>query len=204
VIAIYDPSARGREQSQNRWKRDAQLLYDEHKRNPEDPRTTFYLAQTYACLGDLENAKYWYTFRTQQQGWDQENYMAFYRLGTIYEALQDWPSALYNFLKAYSMRPWRVEPLIAMAMHYLREQNFTLTFMFARQAVDVKPQPTEVLFVDKMFYDFTRYDLLGIAAWYIGEYEIGEKAVLKALEYAPDLEHLQYNLKLYKSKTLKA
>ena len=102
------------------------------------------------------------------------------------------------------MRPWRVEPLIAMAMHYLREQNFTLTFMFARQAVDVKPQPTEVLFVDKMFYDFTRYDLLGIAAWYIGEYEIGEKAVLKALEYAPDLEHLQYNLKLYKSKTLKA
>lgn len=204
VLAVYDPSTRGRTQSQNRWKRDAQLLYDEHKRNPQDPRTTFYLAQTYACLGDLENAKYWYQFRTQQQGWDQENYMAFYRLGSIYEALNDWPQALYNYLKAYSMRPWRVEPLIVVGLHYIREQNFTLAFMFARQAAEVSPRPTEVLFVDKVFYDFTRYDLLGIAAWYIGEYAIGEKAVMKALEYAPDAEYLKTNLALYKSKNLSA
>jgi tetratricopeptide (TPR) repeat protein len=202
VNAIYDPSARGREQSQNRWKRDAKLLYDEHKRNPEDPRTTFYLAQTYACLGDLENASYWYKFRTQQQGWDQENYMAFYRLAGIYEALNDWPNALYNYLKAYSMRPWRVEPLVVVGLHYLREQNFVLSFMFAKQAVGVVPRPTEVLFVDKVFYDFTRYDLLGMAAWYVGEYEIGEKAVEKALLYAPDAQHLQYNLSLYKSKKI--
>jgi glycosyltransferase involved in cell wall biosynthesis len=202
VIAIYDPSAKGREQSQNRWKRDAKLLYDEHKRNPEDPRSTFYLAQTYACLGDLENAKYWYQFRTQQQGWDQENYMAFYRLGGIFEALNDWPNALFNYLKAYSMRPWRVEPLIALGMHYLKEQNFVLAFMFSKQAVGITPRPTEVLFVDKVFYDFTRYDLLGMSAWYVGEYEIGEKAVEKALLYAPDAEHLEYNLSLYKSKKI--
>ncbi len=202
VIAIYDPSVKGREQSQNRWKRDAKLLYDEHKRNPEDPRTTFYLAQTYACLGDLENAKYWYQFRTQQKGWDQENYMAFYRLGGIFEALNDWSNALFNYLKAYSMRPWRVEPLIALGMHYLKEQNFVLAFMFSKQAVSVIPQPTEVLFVDKIHYDFTRYDLLGMSAWYVGEYEIGEKAVEQALLYAPGAEHLQYNLSLYKSKRI--
>lgn len=198
IIAIYDPSLKGKEQSQNRWKRDAQLLYDEHKRNPEDPRTTFYLAQTYACLGDLENALYWYKFRTQQKGWDQENYMAFYRLAGIYNALNDWPNALYYYLKAYSMRPWRVEPLVNIGMHYIQEENFPLAFMFARQAVDVKPQPSEVLFVDKIFYEFTRYDLLAMSAWYVGEYEVGYNAVLKALEYFPDASYLKYNLDQYK------
>lgn len=203
VMAIYAPSNRGKEQSQRRWNRDAKLLYDEHKRNPTDPRTTFYLAQTYACLGDLENALYWYQFRTQQQGWDQENYMAFYRLGSIYDALGDWPNALANFIKAYSMRPWRVEPLIAIASHYLQAQDFVTSFMFARQACEIEARASEVLFVDKIFYVYTRYDILGIASWYIGQYDIGEKAVLKALEFDPSSTHLQFNLSLYQNKRLK-
>ncbi len=203
TMAIYAPSNRGREQSQKRWTRDANLLLAEHKRNPTDPRTTFYLAQTYACLGDLENALYWYQVRTQQQGWDQENYMAYYRLGTVYDALGDWPKALVNFIKAFSMRPWRVEPLIAIASHYLQMQDFVTSFMFARQACEVEPRASEVLFVDRIFYDYTRYDLLGIASWYVGQYEIGEKAVLKALAFNPDANHLKFNLSLYEGKKLK-
>lgn len=203
VMAVYAPSNQGREQSQRRWTRDANLLFEEHKRNPTDPRTTFYLAQTYACLGDLKNALYWYQFRSQQQGWDQENYMAFYRLGTVYDAMGDWPNALFNFMKAYSMRPWRVEPLVIIATHYLQLQDFVTSFMFARQACEVEFKETEVLFVDKIFYDYTRYDLLGIASWYVGQYEIGEKAVLKALEYDPASTHLKFNLSLYESKKLK-
>jgi tetratricopeptide (TPR) repeat protein len=202
VMAIYAPSNTGREQSQRRWTRDANLLFEEHKRNPTDPRTTFYLAQTYACLGDLKNALYWYQFRTQQPGWDQENYMAFYRLATVYEGMGDWPNALFNYIKAYSMRPCRVEPLVAIASHYLHVQDFVTSFMFARQACEVEFSPSEVLFVDKVFYEYTRYDLLGIAAWYVGQYEIGEKAVKKALEYNPELTHLKNNLSLYESKRL--
>ena len=203
VMAIYAPSNQGREQSQRRWTRDANLLLEEHKRNPTDPRTTFYLAQTYACLGDLKNALYWYQFRSQQAGWDQENYMAYYRLGTVYDAMGDWPNALFNFIKAFSMRPCRVEPLIAIASHYLHIQDFVTSFMFARQACEVEAQASEVLFVDKVFYDYTRYDILGIAAWYIGQYEIGYKAVLKALEHDPESTHLKFNLSLYESKLLK-
>lgn len=202
VMAIYAPSSRGAEQSKNRWTRDAKLLLDEHKRNPTDPRTTFYLAQTYACLGDLDNALYWYQFRSQQQGWDQENYMAFYRIGTVYDAKGDWPNALFYFLKAYSMRPWRVEPLVAIASHYLKVQDFPATFMFARQACEVEKRDTDVLFVDKIFYDYTRYDILGMAAWYVGQYEIGEKAILKALEYNPDSAGLKYNLEIYQNRRL--
>ncbi|MBI2345110.1 hypothetical protein HYV10_03495 [Candidatus Dependentiae bacterium] len=203
VMAIYAPSNRGREQSQRRWTRDAKLLYDEHKRNPTDPRTTFYLAQTYACLGDLDNALYWYQFRTQQQGWDQENYMAYYRLAVVYDAKGDWPNALVNFIKAYSLRPWRVEPLVAIASHYLKIQDFFTAFMFARQASEIEPKPSEVLFVDKIFYDYTRYDLLGITAWYVGQYEIGEKALIKALEFDSTSTNLQHNLSLYQNRKLK-
>ncbi len=128
--------------------------------------------------------------------------MAVYRLATVYDAMGDWPNALVHFIKAYSMRPFRVEPLVAIASHYLQVQDFNTSFMFARQACEIEPRASEVLFVDKVFYDYTRYDLLGIAAWYVGQYEIGEQAVLKALEYTPDSTHLKFNLSLYENKKL--
>ena len=67
-----------------RWQRDKELLMKEHLANPMDSRTAFYLAQTFDCLGDLENAYKYYELRTHLRGWDEEDFMARYRLGASY------------------------------------------------------------------------------------------------------------------------
>lgn len=197
VYFVWAPTRFGMDKTQSRWYRDRDILLKEYDKNPNDPRTTFYLAQTYACLGDWENAAYWYTIRSEQPGWDQENYMAYYKLADAYEHLENWPKALWNYLKAYSLRPQRAEPLVRLAQHYLAVRDFTTAFLFAHQAVRIPVFETENLFFDKIMYDFVRYDLLGIASWYVGEFEVGEQAVRKAMEYWPDAAHLKFNLGLY-------
>lgn len=194
---IWSPTRMGWDKTHSRWHRDRDMLLKEYDKNPNDPRTTFYLAQTYACLGDWENAAVWYLVRCGQPGWDEENYMAHYKLADAYEQLKNWPKALWFYLKAYSMRPKRAEPLVRIAQYYLSIQDFSLAFLFANQAVRIPELENESLFLDVIMYEYMRYDVLGIAAWYVGEYEIGEAAVRKALQYWPEGPHLHFNMSLY-------
>ena len=52
----YNPSVQGIEKTQERCKRDRELLYKEHIKNPTDKRALFYLAFTCEMLGNLEEA----------------------------------------------------------------------------------------------------------------------------------------------------
>jgi tetratricopeptide (TPR) repeat protein len=187
----------GQEKTAQRWHRDCDLLLKEYNKNPYDPRTVFYLAQTYACLGDLEKAQHWYEKRITMPGWDKENFMAWYRLAQVYEALDKKDEAVCSYLKAYSLRPHRAEPLIRLAQHYWKTGDNALCFLFASRALAIPYPEQDVLFVDKDLYDYTRYDLVGRSAWYVGEYAIGQTALLCALKVKPNEEYLKKNLGYY-------
>ena len=197
----YSPA--GYEKSAQRWTRDRDILLKRYQRNPHDPRTAFYLAQTYACLGDWEHAYTYYKERTKLKGWDEENYVALFKCAETIEHLHDmkdpdaWAEALTYYLRAYTLRPQRAEPLIKIAQHYLDQNNMHLAFCFARQACETEYPHNDILHIEKALYDYTRYDILGRCAWYVGQFEIGEEALRMALTHYPDISHLQQNLKLY-------
>lgn len=198
----YRPGTIGNEASQKRWSRDLGKLLDAHKNNPRDPRTTFYIAQTYQCLGDLVNAQSWYKLRlTMTWGWDEENFMACYRLAQVCESLGDWNNALCYYLQAFSMRPCRAEPLVRLAQHYYNVNNMELCCLFSQRATEIPYPDKDVLFIDKELYDYTRYDLLGISAWYVHKYKIGKAAVENALKTRHDISRLQKNLAFYQKRS---
>jgi len=190
--------AHGIEKSRKRWSHDLTLLLKDFERNPFDPRTVFYMGQTYECLNDLKNAALWYRLHLTIPASDEEHFIARYRLAQIDEKLGNWDQALSNYLMAFSMRPCRAEPLIRLSQHYLQTGEMDLCYLFSRRAVEIPYPDKEILFIDKELYDYTRYDHLGISAWYVGEYEIGKEAVLQALTVAPDAPHLQRNLDFYR------
>jgi len=194
---IWNPSAAGQEKSRKRWLRDLDNLLKVHKETPQDPRTTFYIAQTYQCLNDLENARIWYELRTKMPGWDEENFMAHYRLAQVNESLNCWDRALANYLEAFSLRHCRAEPLVRLAEHYYKTGELALCFLFSQRAAQIPYPAQDVLFIDKELYTYTRYDLLGISAWYMGEYELGKEAIIKALEAHPEATHLHTNFVFY-------
>lgn len=196
-------SAAGREKSAQRWLRDAKILQKRYDENPYDSRNVFYLAQTYACLGDWEQAYKYYWERTRLTGWAEEDYVACYKLAGSIENLSykknsmSWTEALHYYLQAYEKRPQRAEPLIKIAQHYLDAESMHLAFCFARQACSIDYPKDDILFVEKELYDYVRYDILGRCAWYVGQYSIGEEAVGAALNARPEMEHLRKNLAFY-------
>lgn len=199
----YRPTRQGLEASQRRWLRDKDLLLQEAEKDPSNLRTLFFLGQTFTGLGDLENACLWYKKIEQiPGGWEQERCVTFYRIAQTYEAMNNWNMALCYYLKAYNQRPSRIESLVRVAEHYWNFKEYYLSFMFAKLAVAAAPiDPNKDWFlVEQNLYDCGRYDVLGRAAWSIGEYEIGENAVRQALKSWPDATHLQFNLSLFENR----
>jgi glycosyltransferase involved in cell wall biosynthesis len=197
----YNPTSYGCEKSYKRWKSDLDVLLKAYAESPTNPRLAFYLAQTYACLGDDENAFRFYERRTQLPSWPEEDFQAMYRLAQIAEDLAsrdsshvtpyDWSLAQWYYLKAYSMRPTRIEPLIRIALHYLYAQDYANAYLFAEIACEVPYPEQDILFVEKNMYVYTRYDIIAQCGIHVGEYAKGEWAIKKALDNQPDTRHLQ-------------
>lgn len=202
------PERAGIEKTQRRWNRDRELLLREHLKNPTDSRTCFYLAQTFDCLNDLENAYKYYELRTHLIGWSEEDMMARYRLAQVAERMKkqdgssNWAEALDEYLRAFTMRPSRAESLIRVAQHYLMEGNHACAYIFAHRACEIPYPINDTLFVEKEAYEFIRYDILGQCAWYVNAFEEGEKAIREAIKAHDNYPHLFTNLSFYLNRRL--
>lgn len=216
VYFYLNPTAKGAQKSQQRYARDKELLLKEYKQDKTNSRACFYLAQTFHCLGDLQNAYKYYKKRTKLKGWDEENYMTWYRLAQVTEELckkdnekkdlkftKKWHQALKYYLNAHSLLPRRAEPIVKIAEHYLYQDNFAIAYIFAKRAIEIPYPSNDLLFIDKDLYVYKRYEVLSRCAWYIGQYDVGEEAAIKALEAKPDLPHLKFNLDLYTNRKLR-
>ena len=187
-----------------RWGKDRDLLKAEWKRNPNRTRTAFYLAQSYECLGDYPNAFKWYNTRWELKGWNEEAYEARFRMARCSRHIgYSWAETEHMYLTAHGYLPARVEPLYAIGHYWYHEakpRNNHLAFIFLQRGFQI-PFPTNLrLFLDKPKWDYHIPDLLGITAYWIGEYEIGIKAVKKALIQKPNDKRLLKNLNFYRQK----
>lgn len=208
VYFEFRRSSQGNERSGQRWKRDLVLLKNAYKEKPDDARTTFYLAQTYDCLGKWKQAYKYYNIRVKLGGWQEEAFVAQFRMGQMAEHLEqqeptDWMLPLYNYIRAFAMYPHRAEPLIALSKYFLEKGDHHTAFVFAQRACQIPYPKDDILFVEKYFYDYIRWDVLGQCAWYVGYFDMGEDAVQSALKAQPDKIHLHENLEIYQSRRAK-
>eukprot|EP00940_MAST-03C_sp_MAST-3C-sp2_P000205 g205.t1 len=200
---LHDLSNNDKSHKMKRWRLDLELLQQEWMLHPNKTRTAFYTAQSYECLGELENAFKWYKIRHALGGWKEEAYEALYRMGRVALRLKrPWPEVQQLWLDAHAYLPRRIEPLYKIASHYYTHgRQYHLAYIFASRAAKI-PYPSDLrLFISKTVYDYKIHDLLGIVAFYAGEYAEGERAVLKALETKPGDKRLTRNLAYYMKKT---
>lgn len=199
-------SKAGIEKSRNRWQRDLILLLKTYTENPSDSRNLFYLAQTYECLEDFVNAYKYYEIRSRQNGWFEENYETFYRLGRVTDILSKtdsqytWHMAQDYYFKAHGILPHRAEPLVKIAEHYWPDsappENIALCYLFAKRAYELPYPEHDLLFIDPDAYHLRRYELLSKCAWHLGDFDLGEIATRKALAYK-EIPYLLRNLACY-------
>jgi hypothetical protein len=204
----YLPASYGVEKTAARFKRDRELLLQEHRNKPWCTRTLFYLARTCEDLGDWQEAYNFYKIRVNMRGWDEEDFIAKYRLAQTIKKLllqsehskdYQWSEALEYYMQAYQMRPHRAEPLVEIADYYIAVNCMDLAFLFARRAADIEYPINDVLFIENYLYTYYRYEALARSAWYAKEFEIGEWAARKAYEAYPDYKYAKINMECYKS-----
>lgn len=207
-VIIYQDRTNDDDKTLKRFKRDKVLLYEEHLKNPTEPRTLFYLAQTCSCLHQHQEAYEYYLLRTKcTNGFWEEVAQSFFRLGNIaYKNLKHpWEECLDFYLKSYSISH-RIEPLIAIANHYMyhgargeNQADYHLAYMFLQQACRLVYPIEQGLFCDKNMYLYERWHMLGIVAFYVNRFEEGKEACIRAL-MAKETERDLSNLKFYMDK----
>ncbi len=198
VLILHNRAEHSVERTRRRWERDRLLLEDELAEHPADTRATFYLAQTHACLGQIEPAIAAYQRRILLGGWREEVYESKYQIATLSEqAGRPWPEVLALYLDAHAFAPHRAEPLYQIALHHNLRGEHALAVLYARRALDLPFPEQDQLFVLEDVYRWKAADLMGSSAFWIGELELGEAAARKARSARPDDARLQRNLAFY-------
>lgn len=163
-VVIYQDRTKDDDKSSKRFARDKVLLMEDHKENPTEPRTVFYLAQTCACLNQQDEAFYYYKLRTTLEGFWEERLHSYIKCGELSEKFNHpWEESMKWYMKAFEFNP-RAEPLMKIAYHY-KDKNWHLCFTFVNLACNLE-FPDCLLFVDRIVYEYTRWQLLCIAGWY--------------------------------------
>ena len=199
IYFTLNPTRTSKEKSRQRWMHDRDILLKEVQKNPDNPRTVNFLAQTYLDLHDFENAAKWYEYRTQMSGFDEEDFLAHFFLAEVYGMLGDMESMVCTYLHAFCLRPHRAEPLVRLAEYYYLIESYELCYLFARHACTIPYPEQDCSFVKKQLYNFDRYNLLSSVAILFQDYQLGKAATLKALQAAPDLDYLHENLQYYQT-----
>lgn len=199
-IILYQDRTKDDDKTGKRFSRDKILLLKDHKKDPSDPRTLFYLAQTCSCLQDNSDAFYYYKLRSHLEGFQEEKFHSYLRCGDLSQALKhDWHDSMGWYMKALEHSD-RVEPLLKIADYYKNIKKWSISFTFLQMACMLQYPHHCILFVDKHSYDYTRWHYMGIVAFYIKQYEIGRHACLKAIEIGLNSDLDKSNLKFYDDK----
>lgn len=199
-IILYQDRTQDDDKTGKRFKRDKELLLIDYEKNPTEPRCVFYLAQTCSCLGEIDNAYYYYKIRTTLQGFQEEIFHAFLRCGELSEKMNhDWYDVMPFYMKAFEHSK-RVEPLIHIVRYYISKNQWLIAYTYAKLACSLEFPHESILFIDKYSYDYTRWHLLGIVAFYCGQYTDGKNACLKAIDVGLNVDLDKKNLKFYEEK----
>lgn len=197
IFFEYLPSEKGRKKSHARWYKDKEMLLELVAKDSTDARSLFYLAQTCECLHQFDEAILYYQRYIDTIFVQEHTYLCQYRIGLIYDAQGNWDAAYERYIKAYTLRPWRCEPLVRIAEYFFHMQQYALAYIFGKQACLIPYPEHDFLSIEKDAYHFVRYEKLSCIAFHLGLFTEGKEAAQKAASARPDLAYLQENVRCF-------
>jgi glycosyltransferase involved in cell wall biosynthesis len=163
--------------------RDIELLLKALEQTPNNPRTTFYLAQSYFYAGEPASALEYYQRYVQISVWPEERWLALLQIADLKQQLQrEWPEVLAAYLEAYQFRPQRAEPLYRIALQYRLQGAFHLSQLFLQKAVTIPFPHEDILFVEERLYKYLIKMALATCCYHVGDYEAGLRYCDELLE----------------------
>ncbi len=152
---------------EDKFERDVRLLEDDLKNNPNNPRTYFYLANSYKNSGNYQKALENFKKRISLGGWIEENWYSRYELGNCYMKVGREADALQTWLEAYGYHPKRAENLYEIVKHYRIKGQQQLAYVFYKMAKQIPYPKDNILFIHTNIYDYLLDYEYSIIAYYV-------------------------------------
>jgi len=133
----------------DKYIRDIRLLLEHLEIEPNNDRSTFYLANSYHDSEQYEKAIESYKKRISLGGWIEELFFSYYRIGLCYMALSKpnkfgnmgnpalVENAVYYFIKAYDVHPHRVENLYQLIKHFRSTNSGRVALLYCKMAREI-------------------------------------------------------------------
>jgi tetratricopeptide (TPR) repeat protein len=162
-----------RSQGTRKFFENIKLLEEGLKKEPNNERYAFYLAESYRDAGEKGKAIEWYQNRVSRGGWAEE---VFWSLLQIAHMLRDIGLSsnvvIDSYLNAHHARPHRLEPFYYLSDICNQEKNYARAYAFLQMADIVpKPEKKDALFnvdwIEDYGLDFQR----SICSYYVGHYQ---------------------------------
>jgi glycosyltransferase involved in cell wall biosynthesis len=135
----------------DKYERDIRLLREALKKEPDNSRYWFYLAQSYRDAGQTAKAAEIYAKRAAMGGWDEEAWYARLQQARCLRKLGDDGGFLREALAAFNQRPQRAEPLYDVARYYRDKGSNDASALFAEAGLAIE-RPNDMLFVEDFVY----------------------------------------------------
>lgn len=154
------------------YRKDAKLLIKALKKEPDNTRYQFYLAQSWRDAREPGFAIKNYQKRIAMGGWEEEIFFSLYQIAVEKEKRGDaWEECLLQYLKACEHTPVRAEPLYMIGMHYAGREQWELAWLYLNRAAQMKVPENCILFIDKAIYAYSAKLEAAVAAFYLGLHE---------------------------------
>ena len=186
---IFDARSDYMEQrTMNRKQLDLELLFKELQETPNDPRTIYYIGQTYGCINDEINKAMYFEKRIQLEGYIQERIDALFELARCYNfrincetkqylnsplTSSQWQRCEELYLQAYSLDKSRPDSLYFIGIHYYLLENYQTAYTYFKQGFEVGyPIASQYSLKPTLSYYFLPKFLTEVC-YYVEDYQLG-------------------------------
>lgn len=185
-----------------KYSRDAEVLEEALKEEPENHRYWFYLGQSYFDSQQWEKSRDAYNKRATLGGWNEEVYYSLLRVAMLHGILEDsFENISAKFLEAYHSRPIRAEPLYLLSRMYRQKDKPAIAYLYAKMGLEISYPEHDILFIQDDIYKYGLLDEIGATAYYAGKPHVGYHACKKLLDSnlipAGERERVMQNINSY-------
>jgi hypothetical protein len=164
----------------NRKQLDLQLLYEEVEDNPTNPRTYYYLAQTYNLIQQYDKAYYYFLKRAEftNSGFIQERVDALFEAARTanFKLNKPWSECLALYEKCYKVDESRPDAIYFIGIHYYLKNDFETAYKYFKLGFEIGfPSHCQYSLKPIISFHFLPKFLAKIC-YQMGNYKLGEAA----------------------------
>jgi len=172
-----------KERTTQRKLKDLADLETEYKNNPDDPRSLYYIAETYMYLEDWKNAYKYYELRSKKSGYREEIFDSLYKMAVISERDNPWGFSHQLYLDAFSFSPHRSESLFMIGKHYSEANNPDLAYLYLKRAYEIGYPKHENMNLKIYMHEFNVPSLLLPLCYSFRNFPLGEECARKVIKW---------------------